>query len=199
MNGSANIKTSTDKTPTPWSHYAIILVLSALLALSWLHGRLLQKQGQEIRALKDEIQMLIEALEQGNTLEGEEDPGGTAPIGAARIPSTYPDPSPMRVPTRNARGLKLLSCSLQSPDPEKMQPDPAREELENARKSAQEAVAAARNVKGKLSIEENAKKAEEKAKLNETGRQASQWVLAGLGIALAALIYRLWQRWRASR
>jgi hypothetical protein len=71
-----------------------------------------------------------------------------------------------------------------------------KKDLEATRQSERDAVAQARDVRQKLSIEENLRKAEEKAKLEAAGKSWPPLVWAALGVALVALLVRSWQRRR---
>lgn len=65
--------------PPPQSRLNVFLICVVLLLLvqtffSWTHGRLLYRQQQEIRALREEVQRLADALEGEAPTELEEDP-----------------------------------------------------------------------------------------------------------------------------
>ena len=72
----------------------------------------------------------------------------------------------------------------------------AAKELEAARESAKKAVEEARDTQQKLSIQENARKADEKAKLNKAQNASGKWMILGLAITLGAVLYRAYLRRR---
>jgi len=79
---------------------------------------------------------------------------------------------------------------LQEPDGDHA----ARKDLDEAKKSAQEAVAKARDVREKLSWEENARKAEEKAKIDRETHKLRNYVSIAAAVGLLALVVRAWLR-----
>jgi CHASE3 domain sensor protein len=77
------------------------------------------------------------------------------------------------------------------------QPDQqATKDLEAAKESAQKALKDAREVQEKLSFTENARLAEEKAKIENAKRAWQKWLWMGVGAALLALVMRSWLRRR---
>lgn len=169
--------TNTPAVPNPWLGRAVVVLLCAQLGLSWVQGRLLQRQHQDLQDLRGEIRFLTESIEQGSD--------DNSP--------TETELAPARHPRRlAARGIqRVASISMQEEAP-----DPAAKELEAAKASAEKAVKDAREVQGKLSLEENARKAEEKAKIQAVQGSTTKWYLLALGAGLVALVVRAWLRRR---
>jgi membrane protein involved in colicin uptake len=69
-----------------------------------------------------------------------------------------------------------------------------RKELEDQRKSEREAIEKAREVRSQLSWSENARKAEEKAKLDAVNHKSRPLLWIGVGVAILALLLRSWLR-----
>lgn len=72
----------------------------------------------------------------------------------------------------------------------------AQKELEASKESAKKAVEEARETQQKLSIQENARKADEQAKINKAQNASGKWMLLGLAIVLGAVIVRAYLRRR---
>jgi len=161
----------------PWLGRVVVALLCAQLGLTWLQGRLLHQQHQDLRDLRGEIQYLTESLEQGSA-EFAPDETSLAPARQRRF--------------RARRPLqRVVRASVQEENP-----DQAAKELEASKASAQKAVKDARKVQGQLSFEENARKAEEKAKVQAVQHSGTKWFLAALGAGLLALVVRAWLRRR---
>jgi len=169
-----------EHTPPPslprWWAGAVLVLLTLQLGLLWLHGTMLQRQHAELAALREDVQALAESLDQDSQDGGEE---GAQPI------------------RDRARRGALVPVALRQPAPPEPEEDKAlKKDLEATRQSERDAVAQAREVRQKLSIEENARKADEKAKLEAAGKAWSPLVWAGLGVAVGALLVRSWLRRR---
>ena len=166
----------TNRTEMPrWLAGAIVILLTLQLGLLWMQGTLLERQHGDLQGLRQDVQDLAESLDQ---FEGAFDQG--ANDGTVR-PSRYRRPPPRRAAVR---------VLLQEPDGDRQ----GRKDLEDARKSAQEAVAKARDVREKLSWDENARKAEEKAKIDRETHKIRNYVSIGAAVGLLALILRAWLR-----
>lgn len=160
-----------------WLGPVVVALLASQLGLIWLQGSLLHRQHRDIQGLREDLQGLAESLEQG-TSGAPEAEGGLVPARARQT-------GPRRGVTRTAH------ISLQDE-----QADQATKELEAAKQSADKAVKDAREVQQKLSIEENARKAEEKAKIEKAQSAGMKWIWIGLGAGLLALVVRSWLRRR---
>jgi len=164
--------------PRSWLGPAVLALITAQLGLTWLQGSLLHRQHRELLGIREDLQALAESLEQGASGAPSEE-GGLVP---ARSRHRRP---------RAKGGMRVANITLQEEAPEQ-----ANKDLEEAKKSAQKAVKDAREVQGKLSIEENARKAEEKARLQGAHNQGQKWLFIGLGAGLFALVLRSWLRRR---
>lgn len=173
-----------DQNPQPatpqnsWLGRMVVALLCAQLGMTWLQGRLLHRQHQDLLDLRGEIQFLAESLEQD-------------------IAEAVPDEmslAPARHPRRLARRsfVRTAHISMQEENPDQA----ASKDLEASKASAQKAVKDAREVQGKLSITENARKAEEKAKIQGVQHSGAKWFLIALGAGLLAMVVRGWLRRR---
>jgi len=161
--------------PVPrWMGPVVLGLLAGQLALLWVQGGLLNRQHQDLMALREDVQILTETLE--DTLMPAEDENGMLP---------------MKVRPRKGK-TRIQRVSVMSEDPE-----PAARELEASRESARKAVEQARDAQQKLSIQENARKAEEAAKVRRAQGQGQTWLLVALVAGLLALVIRTWLRRRA--
>lgn len=168
--------------PSPqhsWFAPAVIILIAAQLGLTWLQGSLLHRQHADIQGLREDIQGLAESLDQSASGAPAEE-GGLVPARA-------------RHPRRHARNaVRVLYIAPSDEEQEKQ----AAKDLEDSKKSAEKAVKDAREVQGKLSFEENARKAEEKAKLQGAQETWQKWLWIGLGAGLLAIVLRSWLRRR---
>jgi hypothetical protein len=165
-----------------WLSVSIIVLLTAQVGLLWTHGSMLQRQHEDIQGLREDLQNLEEDLyqDQDGWDSNEEQPN--------------PQPTRMARHPRPRRAVRMAWMQGQSPAPaggEDAQEQAARKDLDAARQSGQEAVAKARTVQGQLSLEENARKAEEKARIMREGESWRIWMWVGAAVAAAALMLRL--------
>lgn len=169
----------TEQTPGPssprWLQIGFALILSAQLALLWLQGMQLNRQHHDLAGLREDLQFLTESLEQhsGGPQESEE---GYAP---ARVRHAHPS-----LYQRVHRQEEDKDASA------------AAKELQASKESGQKAVKDARKVQSQLSISENAKKAEEKAKVKEAVTTWEMWALAAGAVVLVAFLVRGWLKSR---
>ncbi len=171
-----------------WFAVAIAAILALQLTMNWIHGALLNRQHQDLVALREDIQDLTESLEANASTESNQESEALVPLHS-------------RSRSRHHRLQRVAFTRLQEETPKKPQEDtpqqdPAAKELEDARKSAREAVEKARDTQSKLSIEENYRKAEEKKKLQSAEDTWMKWAGAGLVITFLALVIRAWLRRR---
>jgi hypothetical protein len=150
----------------------ILLVLQ--LGLLWTHGSMLQRQHDDLQALREDVQDLADSLDQ------DQDQQDWDTTGAAR-------PARMRPGLRAHRPFGgLVRARHQAPAADPDSGDrAAAQELDASRRSAQEAVAQARDTQQKLSVPEAFRKAEARSALNAAGA-GRRW-LWGLAVALLAL------------
>lgn len=150
-----------------WLAPAVVVLMVMQLALLWLQGGLLHRQHQDLVALREEVQELTDTVSEGLYPE-EEYEESAAPI--------------------RHRGTAPRLLRVQAPADE----DPARKELQESAASGQKAVEQVQEVQSKLSIAEAARKAEEKAKLEEAESGWQKWLLVALGAGLLAWVIRAW-------
>jgi hypothetical protein len=145
-----------------WFPIIAITMLVLQLALLWIQGALLNRQRAELEAMRSDIRNLASAINE--TLIGE-DQSYDAPVNPAKM-------RPKRLWIEQA----LFAEEARIID-----------DLEKSRESAQDAVKKARDAQEKLSISENVRKAEEKAKI-ETEKKKWHRRL-GLALLLAVLSF----------
>lgn len=159
-----------------WVPLTVVVMLGLQLALTWVQGRLLQRQHQDLVALREDVQVLADCLDQEAPQEDYE-AEGLAPARQLRI----------RRPS-----IRRVAMLQEEPSED----DPAKKDLEATKASARKAVGEAREVQSKLSIAENVRKAEERARMDEAGNTWQKWLWAALGAGLAAVGVRAWLRRR---
>lgn len=177
--------------PTPtrshprWIPGAVATLLTAQLALLWLQGLQLNRQHQDLSGIREDLQLLTDALEQhfsGDSLEQD----GFSPAHARRF----------------KQPAYLLVGRQEEKSEAKGEGDAAGREglkdIETAKASAQKAVTDARKIQSQLSISENARIAEEKAKIKEARTAWEMWALAAGAVVVAALLLRGWLKSRDS-
>jgi hypothetical protein len=159
-----------------WLAPAVVVMMGLQLTLAWLQGSLLHRQHQELLALREDIQALADSMEQGTWQEDALVEGLT--------------------PTRHrpVAGLRIQRARMLQPAPG--EDEQAQKDLQDAKISAQQAVSEAREVQAKLSIEENIRKAEEKAKIEGAEHTWQKWLLVALGAGMVAVVIRAWLRRR---
>lgn len=160
--------------PTPrWLATLVLGLLAGQMALLWVQGGLLNRQHQDLVAIREEIQALSELVE--DTLVAPEDESGMLPMAKPGAPRK---PRPRRV-----------SVVLE-------EPEPSTRELEASRESARKAVDPARGAQQNLSVEEQARKAEAAAQAGRSRSRGQAWLLAALAAGILALAARVWLRRR---
>lgn len=152
-----------------WLAPIVVLLLVMQLALLWLQGSLLHRQHQDLVGLREDVQALTDTVEEA--LYPQEDYEESAAPARHRL-----------------RAPRLLRVQNPAPADE----DPAQKELRESAQSGQKAVQQARETQSKLSIEEAARKAEEKAKVEEAESHWQTWMLVALGAGLVAWAVRAW-------
>nr|WP_320133365.1 hypothetical protein [uncultured Holophaga sp.] len=151
-----------------WFMGCVIALLALLSALTWMNGAMLNRQHHELVALREDVQYLTDNLDNGSSEEEDS-------LTAARLGVSH-----------RARRFTRI-------DEER---DPALKELEESRKSAREAVQEARETQRKVSIEENARLADEKAKLESARHSWTRWTYGAIVVVLVTLGLRAWLRRR---
>lgn len=189
-----------DESPRPlqsgWVQWALVAVLAAQVGLLWLHGGLLNRQHGELQAMRQDIQDLTEALD--NSFDDQDQ----APeAGRYQLSSTGRRAGPPRGQhSRRHQRTRLQAVSnanfvlqdAQDNAPEGQ--DPTMKDLQKTQDSQKKAVADARDIRQKLSIEENIRKADEKKKVEAATSSFYPLVYWAMGIALLAFIVgRVWR------
>ena len=160
-----------------WLSRTVVTLLALQVGLLWTHGSLLQRQHDDLQALREDVQALAESLDQ------DQDPDDGDAAGARARPARA-------VPRHRGRVRRVAFQQAEAPrDPAADPSDQtAAQELDAARRSGQEAVAQARDAQEKLSISENARKAEAAAQASAGARRT--WLWAGAGAVLLVLAGR---------
>lgn len=163
------------RSPFPrWLGGALLALLGCQTALLWMQGSLLERQHGELAALRRDIQDLAESFD---AFAGGNDGGSEGSLSPSRRAV-----GPRRSP--------LLRVRLQEGE----KPEGIAKELADQRKAEKEAVAKARDMREKLSIEENARKADEKARQEAEKHKLRPLVWIGVAVAMGALFLRSWLR-----
>lgn len=170
----------TDPTQPPrfpaWFAPAVVVLLGMQLILAWLQGGLLHRQHQELQALREDVQTLADTLEQSNTDDSDA------------------DAEPARQDSTRTRRLQRTRLAQAQPTPN--EEDQAQKDLQDAKASAQKAISEAREVQSKLSIEENIRKADEKAKVDAAENAWQKWFWLAAAVGAMAVGVRSWLRRR---
>lgn len=156
--------------------WIVPLLLSVQIGLLWIQGAQLHRQNQQLSDLRADIQDLADSLDSGQDDTALQDDTGAVPLRRR----DHPRPRLQRVAVLGLQDEK----------------DAAAEELRASRDSERKAVKDAREAQSKLSIEENARKAEEARKLQGATDRWQRWSLAALGLLCLAWLARAWFRRR---
>jgi len=149
--------------------WTIPTLLVLQLALLWLQGAQLHRQGQVLQGLREDIQSLSDSIENSQSPAAGQEDESTA------VPARYQTPAP-------PRRVAVLGAEEEQ--------DAAAKELKASRDSAQKAVKDAREFQSKISIEENIRKADENRKVNAATSSWQRWVYGALGVLVVALLAR---------
>ncbi len=166
-----------------WLAPAVVILLALQLTLSWVHGSQLQRQHADLMDLRDDIQNLADSIDQGTVQDGEDTNPADSGLAPARLRRRHGG-------SRFQRVVRIQDSSQSQED------EQGRKDLEDSRASAKKAVAEAREARSKLSIEENARKADEKAKVEVAENTWLKWVWIGLGACVLGFVVRSWLRGR---
>lgn len=160
--------------------WSVPLLLVLQLGMLWIQGAQLHQQNRLLLALRGDIQDLADSLDAGQAPEPPQDDRGDLPL-------HQPLPAPGRV---QRVALRTFQADPDTADQE------ARRDLEASRASARKAVQEAREDQSKLSIEDNARRAEEARKTRGALDAWQRVSLAALGILVLAWLLRAWFRRR---
>jgi hypothetical protein len=155
--------------------WTIPAFLALQLGLLWIQGAQLHRQNQVLQGLREDIQSLTEAIDEGQKATDEED-------GAAVPAHFHATPEPRKQ-------VAVLGVEEEQ--------DSARKELQASRDSARKAVTEAREAQAKVSLEENARKAEEAHKVQAATSSWQLWGWVALALVVLALVTRSALRRRA--
>lgn len=157
--------------------WLVPLLLSIQIGLLWLQGAQLHQQNQQISQLRADIQDLADSLgtSQDDSAPQDEDTGVV--------------PLRQRI-HRRPRFQRVAVLGLQD------EKDSAADELRAAQASAQKAVKDAREAQSKVSIEENARRAEESRKVRGATAAWQKGAIGAVGLLCLAWLLRSWFRRR---
>ncbi|WP_005037852.1 hypothetical protein [Holophaga foetida] len=154
-----------------WFMGGVLVLLTLLVGLTWLNGALLNRQQHQLESMREDIQCLTDSLEQA--LSDGEAEGGIVPSSLSSAPRRF-----LRVQQQDDGSEQAMK------------------DLKESRDSATKAVREARDVQRKVSIEENARLADERAKREAAERWWRPWLYGTLGLAFLAVVLRAWVRRR---
>lgn len=156
--------------------WLVPLLLSIQIGLLWIQGAQLHQQNQQLRDLRADVQDLADSLDSSQDEAGPQDDADVVPL-RHRV---HPHPRFERVAVLGLQDEK----------------DAAAEEIRATRDSERKAVKEAREAQSKISIEENARKAEEARKIQGATDRWQKWSLGALGLLCLAWLLRAWFRRR---
>ena len=173
--------------PTPvipgWLSRCVIVLLGLQVALLWTHGSLLQRQHGDILAMREDIQALADSLDQDqDNWDANE---AEAPRPARTILRRH-----HRAKVVRAALLRVADDAKDRADSEDQGLQSLKKDTDAVRQSEQEALAKAHLVQEQLSISENIRKADEKAKLDAATDHWRPWLWAASGLALLGVVAR---------
>lgn len=171
-----------DSNPPPvvpkWLSRSVVTLLVLQVCLLWVHGSLLQRQHDDIQALREDVQALADSLDQD---DDDKDSNQADPHPARWVRHPHPG-------RRAVRTGYLRAAADPAPADEG---DPALKDLQKdtqrVRQSEQEAVAKARDTQEKMSIEANIQKAEAQSRLQAQADGWKPWVWGAVAVAILAL------------
>lgn len=156
--------------------WLVPLLLSIQIGLLWIQGAQLHQQNQQLRDLRADVQDLADSLDSSQDETGPQDDADVVPL-RHRI---HPRPRLERVAVLGLQDEK----------------DAAAEEIRATRDSERKAVKDAREARSKISLEENARKAEEARKIQGATDRWQKWSLGAVGALCLAWLLRSWFRRR---
>jgi hypothetical protein len=162
-----------------WLGLAIVVLLSLQLALGYVQGALLNRQKEELRALRSDLQDLAEAVEQSHGASA-----GDPEAGEVWRPLA------LRRPGKPAHAV-VARTVLDVDEDER-----ARKELQQSLDSGKKAVADSRKAQEQVSITENARKAEVRKDIDKAENHWLKGSLLALGLVTLGLLARAWFRRR---
>ncbi len=182
-----------------WVQSALVAVLAAQVGLLWLHGGLLNRQHSEMQAMRQDIQDLTEALDSSASDYGQiPEEGSFQPASSGQSTNQGSNGRHQRHQRHRHPRIQTVSHvnfilqDTQDNAPEGQ--DPTIKDVQKTRDSEKKAIADARDIRQKLSIEENIRKADEKKKVEAATSSFYPLVYWAMGIGLLAFIVgRVWR------
>ena len=170
-----------------WLSRTVVVLLAVQVGLLWTHGSLLQRQHDDIQALREDVQALTDSL------YDEEDQDGWD--------SNQANPNPHPARSKGRRGGQPVPVAFMRATGEADEGDPAlkeaNKELDASLKSGKEAVVQARKVQEQLSLSANYEKAEARKRQEAETRTWVPWIWAAVAVALGSMLARSLYRRRA--
>jgi hypothetical protein len=149
--------------------WTIPTLLALQLGLLWVQGAQLHRQNQVLEGLREDIQSLAESIENSQAASSSDEE-------VAAVPAHFQQQPPPQ------KKVAVLGAEEEQ--------EPAAKDLQASRDSAQKAVKEAREAQSKLSIEENARKAEEARKVQDATNSWQRWIWGAIGLVVLALVIR---------
>jgi hypothetical protein len=153
----------------PALRWTIPSLLALQLLMLWLQGAQLHRQNQVLQGLREDIQALTESLDNSQ-----------GPVSGTDDTEAVPASTPPKLPSHTH--VAVLGIQEEQ--------EAATKDLQASRESAQKAVKDAREAQSKISIEENARKAEETRKVQAATSSWMNWAWAATGLVALALVAR---------
>jgi hypothetical protein len=159
---------------SPWLGGSVLTLLVLQLGMLWLQGSMVQRQRQDIQGLREDVQAMSDSLD-------EDSQSGDSPADG-RL-------SPARLRSHRRRPARAVRAAYFQEQGDQQEAD-ARKDLDKTMASAKEAVAKARDTQQKMSISENIRKADEKAKVEAEGQKFRPWLWGAAAVALLLMVAR---------
>ncbi|GLH66589.1 hypothetical protein [Geothrix edaphica] len=155
----------------PALRWTIPCLLAAQLLMLWLQGAQLHRQNQVLQGLREDLQALTESLD-----------ANQGPVSGSDDTEAVPASTPPKAQARSHEHVAVLGIQEEQ--------EAGAKDLQASRESAQKAVKDAREAQSKISIEENARKAEETRKVQAATSSWMNWSWGAVGLVAAALVAR---------
>jgi ribosomal protein S21 len=157
-----------------WLSRSVVTLLALQVGLLWVHGSLLQRQHDDLMALREDVQALADSLDQG---QDEWDSNGI-------------EPNPARwAGHRNHRTARAAYLRAEEPEGDQALTE-LKKDMDQTRKSERDAVAKARDTQEKMSIQANIQKAEDKARAQAETASWMPWVWGAAAVSVVSLLVR---------
>ena len=163
-----------------WLSRSVLALLALQVGLLWVHGSLLQRQHDELMALREDVQALADSLDQ------DQDEWDSNSI----------DPHPARWAghrghrTARAAYLRAEETGKAAEGEGDQALTELKKDMDQTRKSERDAVAKARDTQEKMSISANIQKAEDKARAEAVIHDWMPWLWGAVAVSVLALLVR---------